>query len=190
MAQGGQRIFLIRHGETEWSKNGNHTGRTDLPLTERGVEQAVRLKEILDDFKFSMVLTSPLLRARKTAELAGFEDALPEPNVMEWDYGIFEGKKTLEMRAEIPDWSIWKAEISGGESLEQVAERAYQVIERITRGEGDVAIFTHGHFSRIFAACWLRQPPILGRSLALDTASVSVLGYERATRVIQRWNIF
>lgn len=184
-----QRIVLARHGETEWSKSGQHTGRTDIPLTEAGRRAAAALGEILQGLSFDLVLSSPLSRARDTCTLAGFGDAMQtDPDLLEWDYGIYEGRSTLDIRKENPAWSVWLSPIEGGESLEAVYARAQRVIQKISAA-GDVALFAHGHFLRILAAAWMGLPPITGRYLALDTSTVSVLGYERQTRVIRQWNV-
>ena len=184
-----QQIFLVRHGETEWSRSGQHTGRTDIPLTAEGREKAQALGHFLRGKELS-VRTSPLIRARDTCRLAGFADnAVVDEDLREWDYGIYEGRTTLEIRKGNPDWSIWLSPIPNGESLEQVAARARQVIARAVEAEPSVALFAHGHILRILAACWIGLPPITGRYLALDTATVSVLGYERQTRVIRHWNV-
>lgn len=184
-----QRIWLVRHGQTEWSASGRHTGRTDIPLTPQGREDARRLGSRLAAATFSAVLSSPLIRALDTCRLAGFADAVEIDNdVLEWDYGIFEGKTTAELQQQDPDWSIWTTEVRGGESKEQVAARARRVIDRCLALSGDVALFSHGHLLRILAASWLELPPSGGRLLALDAGSVSVLGYEHETRVIRSWN--
>jgi probable phosphoglycerate mutase len=186
MAQ--QQVFLIRHGETEWSRAGRHTGRTDVPLTAEGELRAQALGRALRGRELS-VWTSPLLRARETCRLAGFAaSAKVDDDLREWDYGAYEGRTTLEIRRETPDWSVWLSPIVNGESLEQIANRARRVIARVTAQDGDVALFSHGHMLRILAACWIGLPPGTGRFLALDTASISVLGYERQTRVIRSWN--
>jgi probable phosphoglycerate mutase len=183
-----QQILLVRHGETEWSRSGQHTGRTDLPLTAEGELAARAIGEALSGRALT-AWTSPLLRARETCRLAGLgEAARVDEDLREWDYGVYEGRTTIDIRKETPDWSIWLSPITGGESLEEVAVRARRVIDRAVAVEGDVALFAHGHILRILAACWIGLPPITGRYLALDTASVSVLGYERQTRVIRRWN--
>jgi probable phosphoglycerate mutase len=183
------RLWLVRHGETEWSLSGAHTGRTDLPLTERGREYARRLGAALRERTFALILTSPLRRARDTCELAGYGDlARIEPDLREWDYGDYEGRSTLEIRRERPDWHLWRDGVPNGETAEHVAQRARRVIERAVAAKGDVALFSHGHCLRILAAIWIGLPPTGGRLLALDTASMSVLGHERETRVISRWN--
>ncbi len=187
MAQ--QQVFLIRHGETEWSRAGRHTGRTDVPLTAEGEVRAQALGRALRGRDLS-VWTSPLQRARETCRLAGFAaSARVDDDLREWDYGAYEGRTTLEIRRETPDWSVWLSPIVNGESLDQIANRARRVIARaIAQSDGDVALFSHGHMLRILAACWIGLPPGTGRFLALDTASISVLGYERQTRVIRKWN--
>jgi probable phosphoglycerate mutase len=185
-----QQLWLIRHGETEWSKSGAHTGRTDLPLTETGRENASAMGGSLAGRRFALVLTSPLERARETCRLAGYGGvAEVDPNLSEWDYGDYEGRTTPDIRKEIPDWSLWVSGVPHGEAIDQVAGRARSVIARVLQAEGDVALFSHGHLLRVLAACWVGLPPQTGRFLALGTASLSTLGYERATRVITRWNL-
>ena len=185
-----QEIVLVRHGETEWSRSGRHTGRTDIALTEAGVLGAQAIGRYLAGRTFAEVLTSPLTRARETCRLAGLASgAHTDANLIEWDYGIYEGRTTPDIRRETPGWSVWLSPITGGESLEQVAARAGHVIERASATAGHVAIFAHAHILRILAACWIGLPPVAGRALALDTASVSVLGFERQTRVIRHWNV-
>ena len=183
------RIWLVRHGETEWSKSGRHTGRTDIPLTATGQQQGNALGRHLAGRQFALVLTSPLERARETCRLAGFDAAAQvSDDLLEWNYGIYEGRTTAAVRAEQPGWSIWTTPIPQGETVEQVGERARRVIERADAITGDVALFAHAHVLRILAACWIGLPPIHGRTLALDSASLSILGHERETRVIQVWN--
>ena len=183
------RVWLVRHGETEWSKSGQHTGRTDIPLTAEGERQGKALGRHLAGQAFARVLTSPLARARETCRLAGFGGiAEVSEDLLEWNYGIYEGRKTADIRAEQPGWSIWTTTIERGETVEQVGERARRVIARTDAVAGDVAIFAHAHFLRILAACWIGLPPIHGRNLTLGPASVSRLGFERETRVIQVWN--
>ena len=185
----GHRIWLVRHGETEWSKSGQHTGRTDIPLTAMGEQQAKALGRHLAGHRFALVLTSPLSRARETCRLAGF-GAVAEvsDDLLEWDYGIYEGRTTAAVRAEQPGWSIWTTSIPKGETVEQVGERTRRVIARAAAVDGDVALFAHAHVLRILTACWIELPPIHGRNLMLGTASLSRLGYERQTRVIEVWN--
>lgn len=183
------RLWLIRHGETEWSRSGAHTSRTDLPLTGRGRELARRLGVLLGDREFAAVFTSPLQRARDTYELAGYGAvAQIEPDLREWDYGDYEGRSTPEIWRENPEWRLWRDGAPNGETADQVAERARRVIDRALAVHGDVALFSHGHLLRVLATVWIGVAPADGRLLALDTASVSVLGYERETRVISRWN--
>jgi broad specificity phosphatase PhoE len=182
-------VWLVRHGETEWSRSGAHTGRTDIPLTEPGREQARAIGQLLAGREFALVLTSPLTRARDTCALAGFgERARVEPNLREWDYGDYEGRTTAEIRAERPQWWLWRDGVPQGESIAEVAARAQAAIAEAVAAGGDVLLFSHGHLLRILAACWLGLMADAGRLLALGTASVSSLGYERETRVITRWN--
>jgi len=182
-------IWLLRHGETEWTLSGAHTGRTDLPLTKAGEAQAELIGRRLGGRRFALVLTSPLGRARETCRLAGYGDvAQIEPLLHEWDYGIYEGRTSAEIKKDVPDWSIWTSPVPQGETIQQVAARANQVIERAQAANGDVALFAHGHFLRVLTACWLGLPPDAGRFFALGTASLSILGFEHDTRVITQWN--
>jgi broad specificity phosphatase PhoE len=182
-------IWLIRHGETEWSLSGAHTGRTDLPLTEHGREQAHGIARCLKGRGFALVLTSPLERARETCRLAGYADeAKIDPNLHEWDYGDYEGRSSAQIQQGVPGWSLWRDGVPNGESLAQVAARAEAVIDRALGAAGDVALFAHGHILRILTARWLGLPPEGGRLFALSTASLSTLGYEHENRVITRWN--
>jgi probable phosphoglycerate mutase len=184
-----KEIWLVRHGETEWSQAGKHTGRTDVPLTDLGKRRAQALGEALALKPFALVLTSPLARARETCRLAGFGDrARITAELAEWDYGIFEGRRTADIRSEIPSWSIWQTDVPRGEAVEQVARRAERVIEEALTAVGDVVLFSHGHMLRILTSCWLGLPPQSGRLFALDTGSISVVGFERETRVIRSWN--
>jgi broad specificity phosphatase PhoE len=184
-----RRIWLVRHGETEWSKSGQHTGRTDIALTPTGVQQARALGTLLAGRKFALVLTSPLGRARETCRLAGLsEGAQVTEDLHEWNYGIYEGITTKAVRDKQPDWTIWTTPIPEGETVEQVGERARRLIARVEQAPGDVALFAHGHILRILGACWMGLPPIHGRNLGLYTATLSILGYERETRVIEVWN--
>lgn len=183
------RVWLVRHGETEWSRNGRHTGRTDIPLTPAGRRQAEALGRHLAGRAFALVLTSPLVRARETCRLAGWGDvAEVTDDLREWDYGIYEGRTTAEVRAREPGWTIWTATVLEGEAVEQVGRRCQRVIERARAAGGDVALFAHAHVLRILTACWIGRPPVDGRLLALDTASISILDHERETRVIGVWN--
>jgi broad specificity phosphatase PhoE len=180
----------MRHGETEWSRSGAHTGNKDLPLTEAGSTRARAIGHFLAGRHFALVLTSPLERARETCRLAGYGNVAEiEPSLREWNYGDYEGLTTAEIRAKAPGWSIWTSGVSNGESIDQVAIRANAVIERASRAEGDIALFAHGHILRILAACWLGLEPADGRLFSLSTASVSILGYEREARAITLWNM-
>ncbi len=185
-----QELWLIRHGETEWSRSGAHTGRTDIPLTPEGRERAAAVGRLLNGHRFALVLTSPLQRARDTCRLAGYgEHAQVEPNLREWDYGDYEGRTTADIQKEVPGWSIWNQGPRNGEAVEQVGARADAVIARALATQGDVALFAHGHVLRILAARWLGLEPRAGRLFALQTASLSTVGYERETRVIARWDL-
>lgn len=182
-------IWLIRHGETAWSLSGQHTGRTDIALTEHGREQARTLRPVLAAQPFDLVLCSPLSRARETCAEAGLgAQAEEEPRLREWDYGIYEGRTTHDIRAEDPDWSIWTSPVIDGESVEAIQARAESLIERLLSTSGRVALFSHAHFLRVLGACWMSDSAALGAHLVLDTASVSVLGFDRETRAIRRWN--
>lgn len=185
-------LWLIRHGETEWSLNRKHTSRTDIGLTENGRVSAERLRDFLRGTKFTAVFTSPMKRARETCTIAGFGDvATVDDGLMEWDYGVHEGRTTEEIREETPGWSVWKDEISGGETVEHVGARADEVIARALKAGGEggrVALFAHAHILRILTARWIGLNAEEGRSFALGTGSVSVLGWERETRVVQLWN--
>ena len=185
----GPRAFLVRHGDTEWSLTGQHTGRTDIPLTDDGREQAKRLGARLAREQFARVLVSPLVRARETARLAGFGDvAEVDPDLAEWDYGAYDGRTAVEIRQERPGWTPWAGGFPGGETLEDVADRADRVVARVRAVDGDVALFAHGHILRVIAARWLEQPPVEASRYYLATASLSVLAWERGTAVIDRWN--
>jgi broad specificity phosphatase PhoE len=182
-------IWLVRHGETEWSASGAHTGRTDIPLTAAGERQAVEIAGCLAGRRFALVLTSPLQRARETCRLAGYGDtARIEPDLREWDYGLYEGRTSAEIRKEAPGWTVWTSPVPQGETIAQVAARARRVIARALDAGGDVALFAHAHLLRMLTACWLGLPPEDGRLFALGTASLSILGWEHETRVIARWN--
>jgi broad specificity phosphatase PhoE len=180
-------VVLVRHGETEWTRSGQHTGRTDIPLTEEGLRQARLVGETLRERKFALVLTSPLRRAAETARLAGFEAATRD-DLREWDYGAYEGRKTIDIRKERPGWTLWRDGVPAGESADEVGRRADRVIAEARSVDGDVALFAHGHLLRVLAARWLGLAPEEGRLFALDAATVSILGYERETAVIRLWN--
>ena len=182
-------VVLVRHGETEWSAAGRHTGRTDVPLDETGRREARALAESLAGRDFALVLTSPLSRAVETCRLAGLGDrAQVRDDLAEWDYGEYEGRTTPEIRAGRPGWSLWADGVVGGETIADVGARVDRVIAEAARAGGDVALFAHGHVLRVLAARWLGLEPDAGKLLALDPASVSVLGWEREWRVIRSWN--
>jgi probable phosphoglycerate mutase len=184
-----QEVWLVRHGATEWSVSGQHTGTTDLPLLPDGERAARALSERLAGVQFARVLTSPLQRARHTAELAGFADRIEViDDLREWDYGDYEGLTTSDIRKQQPEWSLWTDGAPAGEVGADVAARVDRVITDVRRTDGNVAIFAHGHLLRVFGARWCDWPPDEGRHLALGTAAVSVLGYERETAVIIHWN--
>lgn len=182
-------VVLVRHGETAWSRTGQHTGRTNVPLTELGRRQADELATMLGNRDFALVLSSPLSRALDTGNRAGLL-ATPElsDDLLEWDYGVYEGITTAETRLEIPGWSVWTHPILDGESIEEVGLRADAVIGRIKGADGATVLFAHGHYLRILTARWLGLPATAGRHFALDAATVSVLGFERENRVIRQWN--
>jgi broad specificity phosphatase PhoE len=181
-------VWLVRHGETEWSRDHRHTSVTDLPLTEVGVRVAAELGARLAGVRFDLVLTSPRLRARHTAELAGFSECHVEGDLVEWAYGDYEGVTTQEIRETVPDWTVWTHPTPGGETADQVSARLDRVVGKTRAHGGRVLLFGHGHALRALAARWIGQPVDEGRFLRLDTATVSVLGYERETPVILRWN--
>lgn len=180
-------IWLMRHGETEWSRSGQHTSRTDLPLTAEGEQHARKLATMLEVQRFALVLSSPMQRAVKTCHLAGLEGE-KTPDLLEWDYGEYEGLTTPEIQKTAPDWTIWTGTPPGGETAEQVGARADRVIGRALQANGDVALFGHGHMLRVLTARWLELAPPEGRLFALSTGTVSVLGWERETRVLRLWN--
>jgi probable phosphoglycerate mutase len=190
-------VLLVRHGETAWSETGQHTGVTDLPLTAAGEDQVRGLRPLLADCHIGLVLTSPRRRTRRTAELLGWSGAEVEPNLVEWDYGGYEGRTTQDISAELGrPWRIWTdpvpAGASPGETLEQVARRADAVLARlapVVREGGGVALVGHGHALRVLAARWLGQPPQLGALLALSAGSVSCLGHEHDRPVLNSWNL-
>jgi broad specificity phosphatase PhoE len=182
-------IVLVRHGETEWSKAGKHTGRTDVPLTDRGREEAEAVGAALRDRQFERVLTSPLSRAADTCRLAGFGDVAElRDELMEWDYGAYEGRTTAEIRQERPGWSLWRDGVPEGETAADVGARADRVIAELRGLDGDALLFAHGHLLRVLTARWLGLEPIEGRLFALDSGTISLLGFERETPVIRVWN--
>jgi broad specificity phosphatase PhoE len=182
-------VFLVRHGETEWSLSGQHTSRTDLSLIDAGRERARAIGDELGGHRFAAVLSSPFRRALETAELAGFGDHLEiSKDLREWDYGQYEGITTPQIREENPGWNLWRDGCPGGESPAQIESRADRVVERISAVEGDVLLFAHGHILRVLAARWIGLPVSGGSRLALRAGAICVLGFERETQVIERWN--
>jgi len=185
----GLELVLARHGETEWSKLGRHTGRTDVPLTAAGRSQAQALGAALAGRRFVRVLTSPSSRAVETCRLAGFGEVAESRNeLLEWDFGLYEGRTTVEIRGERPDWTLWRDGVPGGETLAQVGERVDRLLAELADVSGTVLVFAHGHVLRILTVRWLDLDPGCGRLLALDSATISILGYEHEQRVIRRWN--
>lgn len=180
-------LVLIRHGETEWSVARRHTGRTDIALTARGRAQARAIADSVADIEFSRVIASPLQRAWDTATLAGLAP-VRDDDIVEWDYGDFEGITTADVRSSIPDWSVWTHPITGGESVDEVGTRADAAIQRCEAVGGTIGIVAHAHFLRILAARWLELDAREGRRFVLDTATLSVLSWERENRVVLRWN--
>jgi probable phosphoglycerate mutase len=184
-----ERVVLVRHGETEWSRSGRHTGHTEIPLTEHGREQAEAVGAALRSRDFALVLTSPLGRALETCRIAGFGDqAEQRDDLMEWDYGAYEGRTTAEIRKQRPSWTLWRDGVPEGETIEQVAARVDRVLEEVRGLGGDALLFAHGHVLRVLAARWLELEPDQGRLFALDPATISTLGYERETPVLSLWN--
>jgi broad specificity phosphatase PhoE len=183
------RLVLARHGETAWSKAGQHTGRTDVPLTGHGRSQAKQLGALLTGRSFSQVVSSPLSRAAETARIAGYADRLEiVDDLREWDYGVYEGRRRIDIAREEPGWTVWSHPITGGERLEALGERADRTIDRLLPIGGDVLVFSHGHFLRVLAARWIEAEPILASRLELATATISELGWETDRRVIELWN--
>ncbi|WP_434665942.1 histidine phosphatase family protein [Paraburkholderia sp. A3BS-1L] len=188
-------VWLIRHGETEWSRSGQHTGRTDIALTDHGREQARALARPLALQRFDAVLASPMSRAIETCQLAGLSnEMMVSADLHEWDYGIYEGRTTAEIHKTEPDWNVWNSLIPHGESLTQVEARARGVVgsllTMLAQGESGrrIAVFSHAHFLRVLAGCWVSNSAALGAHLYLDTATLSVLGFDRENRAIRRWN--
>ncbi len=180
-------LWLVRHGETEWSAAGRHTSSTDLALTSEGERKAAAVGRMLAGKKFALVLASPLRRALETCRLAGYSAEIT-PDLREWGYGAYEGLTTAQIQVTNPGWTIWTGTPPGGESAEEVAARADRVIASAVAAGGDVALFGHGHMLRVLAARWLELDPTGGRLFALSTGSISALGYEHETRVLQMWN--
>ena len=186
----GRQLWLVRHGETAWSREGRHTGVTDIPLTDVGRAEAEALGTRLAGHAFALVLTSPRSRATETARLAGFAGALPDADLAEWDYGALEGRRTAEIQADYPGWTIWSGPWPEGETVDQVSARADRLLARslAAKVEGDTLLFGHGHMLRVLGARWLGLPGASGALFGLSTATVSVLGWEHDRRVIQMWN--
>ncbi len=181
-------LWIIRHGETEWSRDGRHTSHTDLGLTTVGEEVARGLVDRLEGVQFDLVLSSPRERARRTAELAGFPGVELDEDLTEWDYGDYEGVTTPEIRETVPGWTVWTHPCPGGEDAADVSERLTRVVARVREHGGRVLVFSHGHASRALAARWLDLPVDHGRLFSLDTATISVLGSERGSPTVARWN--
>jgi broad specificity phosphatase PhoE len=184
-------VYLARHGETAWSRSGQHTGRTDLPLTEHGEEEARRLGQSLQGLRFAKVFCSPLQRAVRTCDLAGFGAAAErDPNLVEWDYGEYEGRRTVEIHGERPDWQLFRDGCPGGESVVAIGARADEVVRRLRAVEGNVLVFSSGHILRVLTARWLGLEPAAGKYFLLSTATLSALGYEHelSQPVIRLWN--
>ena len=189
MADESRKLYLIRHGETEWSRDGKHTGVTDVSLTDHGRQTARSLQPVLAREQLVLVLTSPLQRARETCELAGLAKlSRVEPDLMEWNYGEYEGLTTKNIQSARPGWSVFHHGCPGGESPEQVAARADRVLAKVRATVGNVALFAHGHILRVIAARWVNQPPSFGEHLLLDTGTLSVLGYYYDTPALKTWN--
>lgn len=181
-------IWLIRHGQTEWSVSGQHTGVSDIPLTGAGEQAARSLRHVVAGTSFDFVLSSPLQRARRTAELAGANDVQIDDDLLEWDYGDYEGLTRVQVRETSPGWTVWTGGAPSGESPEQVSARVDRMIEKYRTLGGRIVLFAHGHILRALGARWIEQPVALGEHLPLDTARVSVLRYDRGTPILDRWN--
>jgi probable phosphoglycerate mutase len=188
-SEGRNRVVLARHGETEWSKSGQHTSYSDIPLTSVGRERAKSLRPAMAKWTFALVLSSPLQRALETCRIAGLGDrAELEPDLVEWNYGEYEGKTTTEIRKKVPGWTVFSHPSPGGETPEQVAARVDRVIARARAASGDVALFAHGHVLRVLVARWAELDPRMAKHFLLDVGTISVLGWERDTPAIQLWN--
>lgn len=188
MARPTHRLFAIRHGETAWSLSGQHTGTTDIPLTDNGRRLAERLRPALARESFALVLSSPLQRARETCRLAGLTDPAVDPDLIEWNYGQYEGITTPQIRATAPGWLIFRDGCPGGETPAEVGARADRVIGRVRAIDGDVAVFAHGHVLRVLVARWLGLPPAAGQHFLLDTGTLNVLGYYQGVPAVKTWN--
>ena len=189
MSEEEQKVYLLRHGETEWSRGGKHTSVTDIPLTETGRMAARRLRPVLAKEAFALVMTSPLQRARDTCELAGLgAQAMIEPDLVEWNYGAYEGLTTKQIQLARDGWSLFRDGCPGGETPDEVAARVNRVIAKVRATEGNVALFAHGHVFRVLAALWINLPPIYGEHFLLDTATLSVLGYYYDSPALKIWN--
>ncbi|MEJ7831383.1 MAG: histidine phosphatase family protein [Nocardioides sp.] len=188
MSDDGHELWLVRHGPTEWSRDQRHTSVTDVPLLPEGEEAARGLAEPLAEVRFAQVLTSPRVRARRTAELAGFADPIVDDDLVEWDYGDYEGITTEEVRETVSGWTVWSHPSPGGESADAVRERLDRVVERARAADGPTLAFGHGHALRALTARWLGLSVADGRLFRLDTATVSVLGHERESPAVLRWN--
>jgi broad specificity phosphatase PhoE len=182
-------IWLIRHGETPWSLSGQHTGRTDIALTDNGRRQAEALQPVLAKQPFDLVLCSPLIRAQDTCRLAGLGDQMQlEPRLLEWNYGIYEGRKTQDIRQQTPGWSVWDSPMPEGEDVAAIQQRAESLIDHLLTLDGRIALFAHAHILRVLAGCWMADDARLGAHLVLGTASISKLGFDRDERAITQWN--
>jgi probable phosphoglycerate mutase len=183
------QIYLIRHGETEWARDGRHTGRTDIPLTETGRLQAEFLRPIFEDVQFESIISSPLRRSLDTAHLAGLKDRVAvSDDLREWDYGDYEGITTKQIREKVPNWTVWTHPCPNGETIAQVAARADRAIAHCEQINGNVALFSHGHLLRVLVSRWIGLPPENGCHFLLGTSTLSVLGYEREVHAIKTWN--
>lgn len=183
------KVVIARHGETEWSRDWKHTSYTDIPLTENGRERARSLVDEMAEYDFALVLSSPLIRALETCRIAGLGDrAELEPDLVEWNYGEYEGITTAEIRKTVPGWTVFSHPSPGGETAEQVAERVDRVIARARGAGGDVALFAHGHVLRVLTARWLELDPRMAKHFVLSTGTISVLGWERDTPALELWN--
>jgi probable phosphoglycerate mutase len=184
------RIVVVRHGETEWSLSGQHTSRTDLPLTTNGRKRATALRDLLAGYSFALVLSSPLRRALETCEIAGYGDVVElDDDLREWDYGEYEGLTTPQIRESWSDWNLWRDGCPGGERPAEVGKRADRVLERLAAADGDAMAFAHGHILRVLTARWAEMEVAEGARFKFGAGAIGVLGHERETRVVERWNL-